>query len=547
MDSVESLKINVGAEAEKPADAQDPEQAQLTWADVLETVLAHLRKFSAASVVDAVIEVLRNAPANRQDALGQFPWLLMLIAKWALQDKAPLRVGPKLPSAHLDELRNLLWKGGGQAHLERKARTSEINAMLMMRQILHCQMPFQQEDVWGLFRSSGLIDRLPKGHVCRRQYFEVMGMEPMEFVMLGIVIVVAAKSSGPGSLDLSMLKLLEPTHGKQVKAFLDLLAPSLPDLRNHVRKLPPAKGTRSRELYEFPVFKRYPLLRKRDGSLGMWHMAVVDRCVDEIVHLRLAQFGERYTQPFSRVFEDYVVELARATGVAALREDEYWERYDKKAKAVDVILSEGRNRVLIEAKMGLFHEDVLLQETEKGVRDQTPHLLRALSQGYAVSHQLASEAVEGIAAGGCTHYLIVVTSRDLLIGTGLMLAEICGPGSVNPDAGLDQQRLPMNQVFVMPILEYERLMESVATGVVDLFEVLRDAAAACQTLAGSRYQFHDYYRAKLSKLPMPKLISSVRAEAIERMAKAAGVPVPEPLDRGATESDGLSSGLRKRG
>lgn len=518
-------------------DAHDDasEQPQLPWADALETVLAHLRKFSAASVVDAVLEVMRSAPPNRLEALGQFPWLLMLIAKWALQDKAPLRVGAKLPAVHLNDLRNLLWAGGGQAHLERKVRLGEINAMIMMRQILHCQLPFQQEDIWGLFRSSGLIDRLPAGHACRKQYIEVMGMEPIDFVMLGCVIVVAAKSSVPGTLDASMLKLLEPTHGKQVKAFLDLLAPSLPDLRNQVRKLPPAKGTRSRELYEFPAFKRYPLLRRRDGSLGMWHMSVVDRCVDEIVHLRLAQFGERYTQPFSRVFEDYVVELARATDILAMSEDEYWERYGKKAKAVDVILSSGPDLVLIEAKMGLFHEDVLLQETEKGVRDQTPHLLRALNQGYAVSHLLASKNAEGKPASDGAHYLIVVTSRDLLIGSGLMLAEICGPGSADSPVELDQQRLALNRVFVMPILEYERLMEAVATGAVELFDVLRTAAAACENLGGSRYQFHDYYRAKVAKFPMPRLINAVRMEAIAQMAKAFGTSLTEQHDAAPAE------------
>ncbi|KGM40048.1 hypothetical protein JY96_08395 [Aquabacterium sp. NJ1] len=505
-----------------PSDAE-AEEPGLPWADSLRTVLAHLDKFSAGSVVDAVMVVLRSAPADPHEALEKFPWLLVLIAKWALQGASPLRIGDRLPPEHLNELRNLLWSGGDAAHIERKVRLGKVNVMLMMRQILNCQMPYQQQDIWGLFRWSGLIDRLPKGHVCRQQYIEVMGMEPMYFVMLGITLVFAAKSGVNHVPNMAALEMLRPHCRTATERFLSMLAPSLPELRDLVRQLPRAKGTRSRELYEFSAFKRYPLFRHRDGTLVMWHPAIVDRCVDEIVHLRLAQFGDSYTEPFSKVFERYVEELAMATKLPLMTEDAYWKRYDSTDNAVDVILSCGADRLLVEAKMGLFHEDVLLQETERGVRGQTPHLLRALKQGYAVSHQLVDDPPDTRDANDGVHYLIVVTSRDLLIGTGLMLDQVCGAGRVDAPPDFSKHRLPLNRVFFLPILEYERLMEAVAKGVVDLFDVLRDATAACQDLGGSRYQFHDYYRSKVKNFPMPALISNVRTAAMEKIARAVGI------------------------
>lgn len=513
---------------------QEDEAAQVerkSWPDTLKVVTNYLEQFSAASVVDAVLAMLRSAPTEPHKALGEFPWLLMLIAKWALQSpNATLSVGRKATIEDLKNMRGMLWNGGGSAHLERKDRAGgEINVFLMMRGLLYSQREFQREQIWGLFRSSGLIARLPTGHICRTLYQEAIGMEPVVFIDLGIALLYSTKEGAPGTVDPSLLAMLAPAYQKEIAVFLNLLSRSLPDLRLALRELPPAKGSRSRELYEFPYFKRYPLIQTRRGGYTLWHRSVLDRCLDEIVHLRLAQFGERYTNSFSRVFESYVVELAVATGLPAMNEQEFWDRCGgrQKVNAVEVILSSGSSKVLIEAKMGLFHEDVLLQETEKGVRDKAPAVLKAVRQGRSVSHRLVTEAASGSDEDG-QHFLIVVTSRDLLIGTGLMLEAICGAASVEPDPEFANHRLPLSNVFVLPIIEYEQLMECVATGRIDLFEVMREAAAKCVSLSDSRYEFSDFYRFRVGEIPMPRLIDGVRAAALERMGAILGDVGEEP-------------------
>lgn len=112
------------------------------------------------------------------------------------------------------------------------------------------------------------------------------------------------------------------------------------------------KHRRRSELFEFPYFKRFPLLKIADDKYLVWHPTVLARALDEAVHLRFSDAGEDYTKPFSIVFENYVVELLCEVHPRLYTEADIktWLEVQQ-AFPEAVVLFEVCN-VLVEAKMG---------------------------------------------------------------------------------------------------------------------------------------------------------------------------------------------------
>lgn len=117
-------------------------------------------------------------------------------------------------------------------------------------------------------------------------------------------------------------------------------------------------------------------------------------------------------------------------------------------------------------------------------------------------------------------YLLVVTSRELLIGSGEALQRLYAPGEFDyPDAEA-KQRLPLSHVFILSVEEFERTMGSVAAGDVRLNDLLREAAKANGHGSTARMFFSDFLRAHTKRWRQPALMEQARREAHARIVGA---------------------------
>lgn len=477
--------------------------------ETYKSIRNNLRKYSAVAVADAVLKHLRGPHPSPDEELRTLPWLALLIVKWVFQDEmVPLLGREEFPPHELDLMRQQLWDSSDKN--ERVG--SERNILLMMRSRLYVQAEFQRQPTWSFLRWPALYARLPHNNKARRQFREAIGMEPSAFMDLSFAlfaVVLGDKASMPPD----PLAPCRARYGEAVDQIYALFTQDMPALRQKLQHDRAQRLRGKNELFEFPYLKRFPLLRGPDGRLHCWHRLVFVRGLEEAVHLRLSErFEGDYSNNFSKVFETYVTELAQDTGKALHTEVEHKQLLGASSPAVEAVFEGYGCNILVEAKMALFADDVVIQDSEQQAYQKTKRVRDAIGQAWQVGHQLREHPELSRRFTQPEDFLFVVTSRELLIGSGDKLRRLFpqeGFSYLEQDPSAEE-RLPFGNIFIVSIEDFELVMSCAKAGLIDLSELVKHAAAANQDAASARMFFADFLREHLTDCPLPTLIQAAR-------------------------------------
>lgn len=477
-----------------------------------------LARYSATSILDAALHILWNPPADPVEELRSAPWLTMLIVKWALQnDAVKLQAGPSISIAEMNEIRQKLW------NLPEQVRELQPkNIFLMLRSLMHQQVEFQRKETQSYMRWAALYARLPKDGVDRTQFRTAFGMEPDDFLVLSFALY-AAVLNGDVPLSRDWMMPLRAAYGDKIDKIFDVLARDVLALREELQKDPAQRIRGKNEFYEFPYLKRFPLLHLPNGLIHCWHRLVFARGLEEIVHLRLTDlFDSKYTASFSRVFESYVTELARESGLSLMDEAEYKHLVGPGMPSVEAIFDGDEDcNVLVEAKLSKFEDDCIVEDSPLWAHRKMRRVREALEQGWKVGKVVRETAALGARFAKRMDFLLVVTSRELFIGGGQALQRLIPEEHRGYPDATAEHTLPLSNVFVMGIEEFERLVGAVRAGEVNLPEVLRDAAMANDNGATSRMFFSDFFENQVGPTgwTTPRLMSEARERVYELIAQ----------------------------
>lgn len=483
--------------------------------DVYRTILNRLRRYSGTSIADLALRILWNPPKGIGGEVRAAPWLTLLLVKWAMQDRlVGLRVGPPIPPAEFDQLRQELWE------LQSELLVRQPNVWLMIRNLLHVQSEFQRQETLGFMRWPALYARLKPDTKNRRQFREMMGLEPEAFLDLASGLF-GAISSRPMPLGPDYLASLRPVYGSDVDQIYRLFVRDLPGLRHELQAKEAQDIRGKQELFEFPYLRRFPILRLRDGRLYCWHRLVFARGIEDAVHLRLSALREHYVNEFSRVFEQYVTELAIECRQPMIDEAAYKDQVGWHASAVEVILEGEDCNIFVEAKMSLFADDVLLQDSERAIYEKTKRVRGAIKQGWKVGELIREpESGFGTRFQSKQDFLLVVTSRELNLGNGERLKQLYPQGEFDyPDAGAEE-RMPLSNVFILSIEDFERTMGCVAAGEINLSSVLKEAVAANMSGETARMFFSDFLGKYTERWFTPALLKDAQKATEDRIKTA---------------------------
>jgi hypothetical protein len=482
--------------------------------DAHRSIINRLRRYSGSSIVEMALNLMWDSHKAGIDELRTTPWLTLLLVKWALQDNGvSLRVGAPIPQEEFDRLRQQLWDLQGK----NAANKDVPNVWLMLRSILHVQIEFQRRENWSFLRWPALYARLDAGSTSRRQFRDLMGMEPDVFIDLAYSLY-ATVLDGKTTLGSDWLSPFRPAYGAAVDRMYELFVRDLSGLRTALRDDAAQRIRGKQELYEFPYLRRFPFLRLRDGTLRCWHPLVFARGLEDAVHLRLSQLGKDYVDSFSLVFERYVTELATQCGMTALIETEYKKLVGGDAPSVEVILEGDGCNIFVEAKMSLFADDVLLQDSEAAVFNKTKRVREAIKQGWRVGLEIR-DAARGFGTRFAAEqdFLLVVTSRDLVIGGGEALKRLYASDAFNYPNDHAERRLPLSNVFILSIDDLENTMGCVASGEVNLSVLLRESAIANQDGNSARMFFSDFLGKYTKRWSQSEVLREAREAAESRL------------------------------
>jgi hypothetical protein len=481
-------------------------------------VLRELRKYTATSLVEAALRILWADYPTKLDELQTAPWHILLLLKWAFRDPhVALRAGASVTAREFDILRQQVLNLVGSEYKRQKPQ----NIFLMMRAHLQ-QIDFQRAEGWGFLRWPALIARQPVSQPSHRQFISEIGMPPEHFMDLAFVLLAAAMNR-EASLAPNWLDPVRHFYGDSIDAMWRLVSRDFTSLREEMQQDRAQRLPLRQELYEFPHLKRFPFIRARDGSLHCWHPKVLARALEDIVHNKLSELQREYTEPFSRLFEQYVMELTRAMDSNAVLEDQYRALAGDSMPTVEAVIPCGDCNVMVEAKMSLFGDDVLLTDSVTQAHQKTKRIRDGIKQGWNVGKALrtASSPLPACAAAA-QDFLLVVTSRELFIGDGEMLARLFRAGEFGyPDEG-SRKNLPLCNVFVVSIENFERLSNAVNAGAVSLPVLMKEAVGRNRDPATAAILFDAFVGKYVSGWGLPDLLSRSRQEAESRIRQAFG-------------------------
>jgi hypothetical protein len=474
-----------------------PTRRVLNYTEWCKRLRQRLRPYGAIAALDACIQIVSQcSERSRKEELESAPWLTLLIAKRVLEDDAiTLNICRSCPTQVIEELRNELW------HVSSiRSNDTDTGVFLMLRALIHTQLQLQQPESFSFVRWPALIATLPPQHAVRGLFQDAFGCDPDTFI--GVVYAAyAAVLQGNKFISHDFFEPLRPIFGSAIDAFLNRFSRDAFALRRelraelHERIYEIRDGHRAlrhdasqrpeSERIEFPWLSKYPLYRDPSGRLTVWHRLVFARGMEDAVHRELSGHGQHYTDPFSRVFESYVIDLVRSTGLAFHSENEIKAGVSSRPAVEALIPLDGCN-VLVESKMSLFPDQVLISDRGATVFMKLKRVREAMMQGWRVGELLrdGSVNIENTSLAS-VDFLIVVTSRQLNLCSGEHFTRLFGEdfvNRVNPEGRFicpspDQiQRLPLKNIFILSIGEFEHLTGAVKDGVVDLRTLLRQAA-----------------------------------------------------------------------
>jgi hypothetical protein len=509
------------------------------YTEAVKKLRRKLKPYSAIAIIDACIEILDSWRGKGLDELKSAPWLTLLIVKLVLED-ASIRLDgtQRCPITVIDEIRSDLWNI--QSSTE---RGSNHGIYLMLRSLVHTQLLFQQSESFAFIRWPALISRLPQDHVLRGQFEAAFECDPETFI--GIVFATySAVMQGKTFIAPDYWDPLRPLYGSAIDRFLNHFVKDAAELRValrhelHQRIYTEAEGRRvlrhdsskrpESERVEFPWLSRFPIFKHPSGRLAVWHRLVFARGMEESVHTVLSNLGQAYTDPFSKVFEGYVVELVRNCGQSFVSEEELKCGIASRP-SVEALIHTGSCNVFVEAKMSLFPDRVLISDRGPEIFMKLKRVREGMVQGWRVGEMLRDGTIQLEGASSATQdFLLIVTSRQLNVCSGEHFRHMFGDeitSRINPESSFvgpsasQLDRLPLKNIFVLSIEEFEHLVGAMADGTVDLVPLLQVAALDNEDLATSSMHFDQILAKQVKRWNHPRLIRAARLRAERRLSR----------------------------
>lgn len=408
------------------------------------------------------MEVL-SAPASDKFAeLQKMPWQILLLVKWVLQDDvASDKTGQDIDGSHFHRLRERLYDFPERVDLGLR---SSLPAKLFMRQLLHQQIGFQRRYTLGVAREAALLARQAQSHPLRVLFQQKVGIDVLQFLDLSFGLY-SAVMDGQRSFRSDWFDPLVGAYGvTTLNRFVIGVSREYPELVTFFRNLPDSKRRFASEFYEFPIIKRYPFLRT-GRVLECWHPAVCFRGLEGLVHSVLSEAGQGYIGSFSKIFERHVVEVAKGLPAPSFDESALQQFMPAERRVPDCLLSFPECNIFIESKAGLFDESVMVVGHSEIFAQKTRALRSAVEQGRSASLGLRAEKrAPSEVLNAETDYLLVITNKELSAGRGTALASMYPAGMLDNGTDDASRLLPLQNVYVLSIEDYERLMEAAMAG-----------------------------------------------------------------------------------
>lgn len=392
---------------------------------------------------------------------------------------------------------------------------------LAMRRILRPQIGFQTQFAKGYVREAMLIDETASP-MLRNLFKQETGCSVTTFLDVAYLCVILTQGSkSPQFMTEEIYKLDGAYSRAELKGFIKSISKSPKELGAFMQSLPDAASKKPSECFEFPVLVNSPIIRE-GARLVVWHPQLLDRGLEHFVHNTLAKSGHIYAQAFGPIFEDHVnselLTLSMSTYDEATLKS--WRSNDDQ-KHPDGLIDHPKCNVFIEAKSGLYKEPVMTVGSGEIFRTKTKEIAKGVEQAWEASCFVRQSGLAPVPIQQKDQdFLIIVTNIQLWIGNGLRLNEMYDQRDLRSPDPQGEVQLPLQNVFILDIDEFEWLMSGIRKEEIDLFDLLSDCATKEMTPKTSVVTFSQRLSSSNAKYDCSAGVSRVFSESTNRIHSA---------------------------
>lgn len=492
----------------------DPvEQKEAEAYGLFKTLRNRLRKFRPEDVVHYCIRQLNpGRPFELEEVRRRPPWLLLLLVKWTAVNGDFLSPNRRAFSERdAEEIIAALHEIWG-----RDLPNCYENVYLFLR------AHFQQQYWWQelplvpeMSRQYILFLDLEPEHRFSVTFREMHGIDLNTFLELIFALMSRFVGSRSYTVEERFFTNLAPSYPPgTIPTFLSILSRDLEALGRELSAMP-THGVLHEVIEPTPLL-RFPLLKENDS----YHCHLVHllfRTIQNFVYdtLRAAN-AQTFTNKFGPIFERYLEHGLSYTSQEYMTENDLRSKLPSNSKVVDFAVLSDDAAVLIDAKAIQFTDLGMLARTSVTLASKASTALKAVEQGFVVATNLKAA---GLIAATCPLFLLVVTYKDLLLGSGREVYDNAAKETIDGFAAAygGTHPIPVDHIFFLSINDFDLLMGHLKESGMRLADFLHKAVQDNSDPSTSKFIFRTHIPEALSNPKYPEYLWSEFTNSGQRL------------------------------
>jgi len=485
--------------------------------EAFRTVRNKLRKYPAEQIVVECVKRLHPDP--KVDVAHFPPWLLLLLIKWTIMYGVSVPKKRRNLSPHdFSLLTNHMHDFDGAVGLQELA--PEHISRYMRRLALQQFSLLQPYGLAGIARQYEFFGTLPRDHAFAVTFRDLTGVDTSDFCELALCLMARCIHGEAQITRASYFENIADAYDDGViPAFLRTISQDWAGIKRHLDE-----DARSRaliyELYERSPLWDYPLLSVADAYVCYSPVLLYDRLQYCIYRVLRDHNPGWFMGRFGSLFCRYVGLGVDALDLLSFSEAEIQNAIGSDSKAVDFLVVDGGANILIEVKGVEVPEWARLSLDPERVRQRLkPSIIAGLRQGYSMLRTLAGRGQQGDPLGAqAENYLLIVTYEQMYLGNGASVDEVLDLSASHPTLA-DSQLMPLENVYVVSVDEFDLLVSALAGSERNLADVLRQAVACDRDSATRKLTFTQHLMSQFGPLDLPSHLKASSDQLVESLKR----------------------------
>lgn len=439
---------------------------------------------------------------------GWLPWNLVLLIKWSVEHggkQYPTRQATKTVITKLMNLmndlpsENVFLKDTGIGGLQKFVRTTAFQQFWYQTRL----------NSWELSRQYLLFCEIPKEHPIQKNFENNLGLNTKRFLELCLLLWTwLGKNQNNIAFKPSVLSSVTNFTREEIISFLNSISLTLEELKIFLNERKQRIENPYFQLTEVTPLTRFPLLRDNQDNYLVYSRRIFERTVSSFFYdITKDTGGSLLSEQFASLFEKYIDQNISSLSLNYYPETELYKQFIKE-KVTDFLLPFDDCTVMLEAKAIEMRPTVQVypgnKQLERELRDS---VVKAAYQGFSLANEIQKKYDDLTIPCRDSFFLIVVTYRELFLGSGQDMWEEFLGDLVEPflkENHIDQKLIPPEHIVVLTIDDLELLLSVVWAGLDSIPNILKEMVKNNSDRSTMKYSFSmhlDQYQKNNLKLP----------------------------------------------